>query len=279
MIGCAAMLDIDADVDMETFLRMEEELMAEAELEHLQREAELAMGWRQCDGALKPFFPEAENAVNASSSSSSTASFPACGSRHRGAGGAGSDGEGAGDTCSNVAFTCSAAVTGGDSSAAAMSPLRVVATGDVSAPCTPPSRKCAAAPSTPPKRKRHLESAATDVQQASSCGNVLLPIQGAQVSSGSSPASDARVSNEPPALLSPLKRARIVGKGGDVTTVPELRNVAAAEGELLSPPGQREFPIFWERCSGLMSAFGKSYGPTSSTGTFATRCKVHGFAG
>ena len=51
-----AMMDIEEDIDLDYMAQQEEELMREAELENLQREAEFAFEHRVVEDELRPYF-------------------------------------------------------------------------------------------------------------------------------------------------------------------------------------------------------------------------------
>lgn len=195
------MWDIEEDIDLDYMAQQEEELMREADLEHLQREAELALEHRSDQGQLRPFFDEhaLEDVLGAGTPVPQDAA--------------------ANDDADIVA-------TGGSSSSSSspfLSPAPDARSSSglaAKAPLTPPMRSgvlARARSSTPPKRRRAVAPCNGD--ETKGC-RVCLPIA----------SSDSSGTNTSLLVLSPppsggdgscAKRRRITGKGGDVTTALE----------------------------------------------------------
>ena len=198
-----AMMDIEEDIDLDYMAQQEEELMREAELENLQREAEIAFEHRVVEDELRPYFYDGSLAdVDGSSVPVTQEAVP-----------------------NHVE---SVAATGGSSSSSSGSWFVAVDAPSASglavsaAPETPPSRLnllARARSCTPPKRRREPSLTKGDESEVVA---ICLPLA----------ADSAGVTNTlPPALSLPpsgggvpcVKRRRIRGKAGDVTTVPEPR--------------------------------------------------------
>ena len=256
------MMDIEEDVDLDAMADMEDEYMREAELERLQQEAEIAMESRFDGGQLKPYFEDL------SSGAALLSRPPQC-----------SGGEPV-LCCSgqeariSATSQCSSgidlvAVEGGlqtqrsDSvgpTCSSMSPPKPDHMRCGGAPCTPPPRIRAAAPVTPPKEAIREGGAADAAASVHSQMSVVLPVSAEPASCAAASSSD-RQDNEPAALSSAVKRRRIVGKGGNVASVPEPIATASQAPTVTMPEGLFDFPKYVESIEWPAASFWEDMKP------------------
>ena len=247
---------MEPDVDMVEAARMEEELMREAELEHLQMEAEWAMAQTAASEDFDPSLEQAEPEGEPVEPVTSTAAITmriACAPN-------GSVGGLALPlSCAPNGSVGGSALLSSSSGCGACVPLASVAAVVAAAPETPPVRSnlTRARSITPERRRREPVPGKLAEHDVSS---VCLPIAASSVVEDVGPSSGGL--SPPPSSLGPhpegvrlppvseasrsRKRRRIRGKGGDVSTAPSEASSAgvSATAEVVTAAELAEVLLF-----------------------------------